>query len=269
MGSSGALIKTIPYRQEGEPEKHAAILRVDFDLDGLSPEEIQVLGHLVETSDAINPIYRDQIEPRTFVVRRLVRRLMAVSRDGERQKLEDYQTVLDLHNHPFAQLPRKNNLLDLPQETVRALASSAGEEAWRDLEEVHDLLFEGQTLPDKANFYPADLTEDEFVDLGRDVHIAYGVRSLKALAMRRRIPVIAVGAEDGQAIRRRGAVHLEDMWGPVTMTYEPDGGWVLNQENLEPAGDGGRARAVRLAIENNRHGPSEIEWRHNLCGERF
>src|SRR3972149_643975 len=63
MGSSNALIKTVPYRQEGEPEKHAAILRVDFDLDGLSPEEIQVLGHLVEASDALNPIYRDQIEP--------------------------------------------------------------------------------------------------------------------------------------------------------------------------------------------------------------
>jgi len=168
MGSSNALIKTVPYRQEGEPEKHAAILRVDFDLDGLSPEEIQVLGHLVEASDALNPIYRDQIEPRTFVVRRLIRRLLAVSRNGEHRKLEDYQTVLDLHNLPFAQLPRKNNLLDLPQETVRALASSAGEEAWRDLEEVHDLLFDSQTLPDKANFYPGDLAEDEFIDLGEE-----------------------------------------------------------------------------------------------------
>jgi hypothetical protein len=53
------------------------------------------------------------------------------------------------------------------------------------------------------------------------------------------------------------------------MTYEPDGGWVLTQEHLDPVGDGGRARTVRLAIEKNCHGPSEVEWRHQLCGERF
>jgi hypothetical protein len=53
------------------------------------------------------------------------------------------------------------------------------------------------------------------------------------------------------------------------MTYEPDVGLVLNNEHLEPMGEGGRARAVRLGIEKNRHGPSEIEWRHHLYGERF
>jgi hypothetical protein len=53
------------------------------------------------------------------------------------------------------------------------------------------------------------------------------------------------------------------------MTYEPDGEWVLNQEDLEAVGENGRARAVRLAIEKNRHGPSEVEWRHHLYGERF
>jgi len=80
---------------------------------------------------------------------------------------------------------------------------------------------------------------------------------------------VAVGAVDEQAIRRQGPVHLEDLWGPVTMTYEPDVGWVLNNEHLEPAGEDGRARAVRLAIEKNRHGSSEIEWRHHLYGERY
>lgn len=53
------------------------------------------------------------------------------------------------------------------------------------------------------------------------------------------------------------------------MTYEPDGGWVLNQEHLKPTGDGGKAPTVRVAIEKNRHGPSEVEWRHHLYRERF
>lgn len=109
----------------------------------------------------------------------------------------------------------------------------------------------------------------EIAALGREQHIDYVIRSLKALALRRGVPVVAVGAVDEQAIRRQGPVHLEDLWGPVTMTYEPDVGLVLNNEHLEPMGENGRARAVRLGIEKNRHGPSEIEWRHHLYGERF
>lgn len=93
MPPTEALVATVPYRQEGEPEKHAAILRVGFNLDGLSDADIQVLGHLTNAADALNPIYRHQIEPRTFTVRRLIRRLLSVSRDGDREKLEAYQTV--------------------------------------------------------------------------------------------------------------------------------------------------------------------------------
>lgn len=109
----------------------------------------------------------------------------------------------------------------------------------------------------------------ELAGLRRERHIDYVIRALKALALRRGVPVVAVGAVDEQAIRRQGPVHLEDLWGPVTMTYEPDVGWVLNHDHLSPVGEGGRARAVRLAIEKNRHGPSEVEWRHHLYGGRF
>jgi hypothetical protein len=168
MGRAGALVETIPYRQQDEPAKKAAILPLDFSLDGLSPDEIQVLGHLVDATDALNPIYRDQVEPRTFVLRRLIRRLIAVSPERERRKLEEYLAILDLHNMPFATLPRKNHLLDLPEHSVRALASSAGEDAWQDFEQVHSLLFSGQTLPDRANFYPPDFSEAEFADLGTE-----------------------------------------------------------------------------------------------------
>jgi RecA/RadA recombinase len=121
-------------------------------------------------------------------------------------------------------------------------------------------------IVDYAQRVPAPV---ELAGLGRNQHIDYVVRSLKAQAMRRAVPVIAVGAVDERGIRRQGPVHLEDLWGPVTMTYEPDGAWVLNQEHIEPTGEGGRARAVRLAVEKNRHGRSEVEWRHHLYGERF
>ncbi len=45
----------------------------------------------------------------------------------------------------------------------------------------------------------------ELAGLGRELHTDYVVRSLKALAMRRGIPVVAVGAVGEQALRRRGA----------------------------------------------------------------
>jgi replicative DNA helicase len=109
----------------------------------------------------------------------------------------------------------------------------------------------------------------ELFALGREQHIDFVMRSLKALALRRGVPVVAVGAVDEQAIRRRGPVHLEDLWGPVTITYEPDVGWVLNNEHIEQAGENGDARMIRLATEKNRHGPSEVEWRHLIYGARF
>ena len=68
----------------------------------------------------------------------------------------------------------------------------------------------------------------ELLGLAPGRHIDYVVRSLKALALRRGIPLMAVGAVDELALRRQGPVHLEDLWGPVTVAYEPDAAWVMN-----------------------------------------
>lgn len=53
----------------------------------------------------------------------------------------------------------------------------------------------------------------ELAGLGRELHIDNVVRSPKALAMRRSIPVVEVGAVDEQAIRRRGPVRLQNLGG--------------------------------------------------------
>ncbi len=88
----------------------------------------------------------------------------------------------------------------------------------------------------------------ELVGLAPNRHIDYVVRSLKGLGLRRSVPVVAVGAVDEAALRRRGHVRLEDLWGPVTMTYEPDAGWVLNRDELSEGFPCDRQR-VELAIE--------------------
>jgi len=52
-------------RQDGEPPRQAAILRVDPSLEGLRNDGLQVLGHLIEAADRMNPIFRHQSEART------------------------------------------------------------------------------------------------------------------------------------------------------------------------------------------------------------
>ena len=100
----------------------------------------------------------------------------------------------------------------------------------------------------------------ELTAVGREQHIDYVIRSLKVLALRRGVPVVAVEAVDERAIRRRGS---------VTMTYEPAVGLALNNEHLEATERDDRVRTVRLAIDKNRHSPSDVEWRHSLYGRRF
>ena len=51
--------------------------------------------------------------------------------------------------------------------------------------------------------------------------------------------------------------------GPATVQYEPDVCLILNRDTLD---DANGERWVRVAIEKNRHGPSEVEYRHRLYG---
>lgn len=90
------------------------------------------------------------------------------------------------------------------------------------------------------------------------------MRGLKRIAMKLGVPVMAVAAADELALRRQ-RVHFEDLWGPATVQYEPDVAIMLNRDS---AGND-EQRAVRIAIEKNRHGPSEVEFRYLLTGEQY
>ncbi len=73
----------------------------------------------------------------------------------------------------------------------------------------------------------------ELLGLSPSRHIDYIVRSLKGIALRRGIPVMAVGGVDETAVRRPGPVHLEDLWGPVSVVYEPDVAWVMKSRGSD------------------------------------
>ena len=69
------------------------------------------------------------------------------------------------------------------------------------------------------------------------------------------------------AVRRPGPVHLEDLWGPVTVVYEPDVAWVMNWEKV--AAPNGQLERVRMTIEKNRRGPTRIDRAYTLLGQNF
>jgi hypothetical protein len=114
-----------------------------------------------------------------------------------------------------------------------------------------------QRMPLRPIVGRGSLAESERLDLV--------MRGLKGIALRQQLPVVAVAAADAAGLRR-GRVHVEDLWGPSTVQYEPDVVLLLNRESFDGAGE---ERWVRLSVEKNRHGPSEVEFRHRLHGAHF
>lgn len=165
-------VQFVPYQQTGEPDRKAALIRVDFPLTGLTDADIQVLGHMADAVSLINPIYRDQYEPQTPVVRRLLTALLPVADAAQREQIGHYLTILNLQNSPYSLLPRKNHLLGLAEADVRKLVTQTGDpQLSKQFDVVGQFLFGGLSLPDKAGLYPADMTEEEWQALGEQGNI--------------------------------------------------------------------------------------------------
>ena len=107
-------VRLIPYQQEGEPRRQAAIVRGEPSLEGLDEGELQVLGPLMQAANLMNPIFRHQIDGRAESLQRLLLQLIEVAEGPTQQALEDYRAILELQNGPYASIPPKNHLLQLP-----------------------------------------------------------------------------------------------------------------------------------------------------------
>ncbi|MBU1636804.1 hypothetical protein KKC97_03980 [bacterium] len=172
MDKKASSFTFVPYQQKDETPRRAAITRVDFSLDGLSDSDIQVLGHLSDAADLLNPIYRDQYEPKTVTIERLLGKLYEVAAAPQKEIILNYLTILNLQNSPFSLLPRKNHLLGLSKDDVNELVKKAGGGSLEaDLEIASPFLFNGLALPDKVGLYPEDMTEAEWEALGDEAQI--------------------------------------------------------------------------------------------------
>jgi hypothetical protein len=172
MNNTSSEITYIPYQQHDEPARRAALTKVEFSLKGFSDKDIQVLGHLSEAVNLMNPIYRDQFEPKMPSVKRAVASLIQVANPAQQISLKNYLTILTLQNSPFALLPRKNHLAGLTKDDLRSLVQKAGNASLKaDYEIVEPFLLDSLALSDKAGFYPPDMTEEEWKALGDDANI--------------------------------------------------------------------------------------------------
>ncbi|MCD6286135.1 MAG: hypothetical protein J7M39_09520 [Anaerolineae bacterium] len=96
--------------------------------------------------------------------------------------------------------------------------------------------------------------------------ISVVMKALKATAIRHRTIVVAVAAADEQALRQQ-RVHLENLWGPSLMQYQPDTALILNRGSASAAGQG--ATMIRLGLEKQRNGPQGVEFEFALHGAHF
>lgn len=96
--------------------------------------------------------------------------------------------------------------------------------------------------------------------------ISVVMKALKTTAIRRRAIVVAVAAADEQALRRQ-RVHLENLWGPSLMQYQPDTAIVLNRGSASATGEG--PAMIRFGLEKQRNGPQGIEFEFALHGAHF
>lgn len=114
----------------------------------------------------------------------------------------------------------------------------------------------------------SSLKGKEFED--PDIVRGYNLGLLKDLANDYHVPVIAVAAVEKEALSREGPIHVEDVLGPEVSTYTPDCALVLNRDLIEVKKDRDKRNTfIRLSVEKNRRGPSELEWRHEILGGSF
>ncbi len=170
MSTPSSEITYVPYRQIDEPPRKAAFTRVEFSLDGFTEAEIQVLGHLAEAVALMNPIFRDQYEPMTARVQRFVRKLADVASTDQKTAIQNYLTLLDLQNSPYTLLPRKNTILSLSETEVKELMRKAGG-LDQDYDAVAPFLFGKLGVPDRAGFYPPDMNDEDWKQLGEDANV--------------------------------------------------------------------------------------------------
>jgi len=120
--------------------------------------------HLSQAADAMNELFRRQFCRETHAMLSLLRRLQPHLSNKQWEAVENYCAVLHMQNGPWSMIPRKNHLLEADREELQKAAREAQleEEFFR----LEHFFFTSVPFPLRAEFYPHDLTEEEYEHMG-------------------------------------------------------------------------------------------------------
>jgi len=156
----------VPYKQKGEPQRRAGIIKVEVPLGKLTGNQLQLIGHLNRAADEMNHIFVQQCFQDTPQIAAFLRKIRPFLSAEEQQRLDDYNTVLHLQNGPWTDVPRKNHQLQVAYQSVEDAARQAGETNC--LDRFKAFLFDAVEFPKRVEFYPEDMTEAQLKELGPD-----------------------------------------------------------------------------------------------------
>ncbi len=159
----------VPYRQQGEAQRKAGLMRVAVPLEGLPENRLQLIGHLCRAADEMNPVFRRQMYAHTGKLLNFLGSLGDFLTKDSRPSLEAYIQILHLQNGPWSFIPRKNHLLDIDETVIRKAAEKAGKEA--EFEAFRPFLYDLVPFPEKAEFYPEALTDTELSDMPEETQL--------------------------------------------------------------------------------------------------
>jgi hypothetical protein len=120
--------------------------------------------HLSRAADTMNSLFRRQYCRDTSAIISLLRRLQQHLPEKSSGAVEHYLTMLTMQNGPWAMIPRKNHLLEASREELLRAAREAGEEA--EFHRLEDYFFAAVPFPLRAEFYPEDLSDEEYEGMG-------------------------------------------------------------------------------------------------------
>jgi len=147
----------IPYITSGGKEKNATVVPVNFSLEGLSDEEIQVIIHLSEASNGMTPIYAQQHYDRSLEIYKSLLDFEGILTDpNDKQLLEDYNTLFAARNSPWARVGGEGMCFPISRDKVPIN---------HPLREFIELLIHGVQAPEGRGLYPSGITDAELSPL--------------------------------------------------------------------------------------------------------
>lgn len=122
-----------------------------------------MLKYLSEAIDMMNVLYWDLADKNMHKLAHAVNQMLTFSglTADEKTTIENYKMILLLQNAPQSEMPRKNHLLQLPKERVAEILKAVGISE-EDQAIVCKYFFELVEPKPKGEYYPEDLTEEEF-----------------------------------------------------------------------------------------------------------